>query len=60
MPKVDLESVEKVQRTGYPPPHDEQVRGRWAQRLAPVFKLTDFGANAIVRFDPKSERAPLA
>ena len=45
MPKVDLESVEKVQRTGYPPPHDEQVRGRWAQRLAPVFKLTDFGAN---------------
>ena len=45
MPKVDLASIEKVQKTGYPPPHDEQVRGRWAQRLAPVFGLTDFGAN---------------
>jgi uncharacterized cupin superfamily protein len=45
MPKVDLESVEKAQRTGYPPPHDEQVRGRWAQRLAPAFGLTDYGAN---------------
>jgi uncharacterized cupin superfamily protein len=45
MPKVDLESIEKVQRTGYPPPHDEQVRGRWAQRLAPAFGLADFGAN---------------
>ena len=45
MPKVDLDSIEKVQRTGYPPPHDEQVRGRWSQRLAPVFGLADFGAN---------------
>src|SRR5436190_6267681 len=45
MPKVDLTSIEKVQRTGYPPPHDEQVRGRWAQRLAPAFGLADFGAN---------------
>jgi uncharacterized cupin superfamily protein len=45
MPKVDLATIEKVQKTGYPPPHDEQVRGRWAQRLAPVFTLTDFGAN---------------
>ena len=45
MPKVDLTSIEKVQRTGYPPPHDAQVRGRWAQRLAAPFGLTDFGAN---------------
>lgn len=45
MPKIDLAAVEKVQRTGYPPPHDEQVRGRWAQRLAPAFGLTDYGAN---------------
>ena len=45
MPKVDLSSLEKVQRTGYPPPHDEQVRGRWSQRLGPAFGLTDFGAN---------------
>ena len=45
MPKVNLEAIEKVNRTGYPPPHDEQVRGRWAQRLAAPFGLTDFGAN---------------
>jgi uncharacterized cupin superfamily protein len=45
MPKVDLSTVEKVQRTGYPPPYDQQMRGRWAQRLGPVFGLTDFGAN---------------
>jgi uncharacterized cupin superfamily protein len=45
MPKVDLSAIEKVQKTGYPPPHNEQVRGRWAQRLGPVFSLTDFGAN---------------
>ena len=25
MPKVNLEAIEKVNRTGYPPPHDEQV-----------------------------------
>ena len=45
MPKVNLEAIEKVNRTGYPPPHDEQVRGRWSQRLAGPFGLTDFGAN---------------
>ncbi len=44
MPKVDLEALEKVQRTGYPSPHDQPVRGRWAQRLGPVFGLKDFGA----------------
>ena len=45
MPKVDLSTVEKVQRTGYPPPHEEQVRGRWSQRLGTLFGLSDFGAN---------------
>jgi uncharacterized cupin superfamily protein len=49
MPKVDLSSIEKVQRTGYPPPHDRQVRGRWAQRLAPRFNLTDDGANVTTQ-----------
>jgi uncharacterized cupin superfamily protein len=45
MPKVDLETIEKVQRTGYPSPHDQPVRGRWAQRLGPLFGLSDFGGN---------------
>lgn len=44
MPRVDLTAIERTNRTGYPPPHDEQVRGRSSQKLGPVFGLTDFGA----------------
>ena len=36
MPKLDLESIEQVNRTGYPPPHNQQVAGRWYRRLAPA------------------------
>lgn len=48
MPKVDLESIEQVNRTGYPPPFDQEVAGRWYRRLAPVAGLTDFGASHVV------------
>jgi uncharacterized cupin superfamily protein len=48
MPKVDLESIEQVNRTGYPPPFDRQVAGRWYRRLAPTTGLTDFGASHVV------------
>ena len=48
MPKVDLESIEQVNRTGYPPPFDEEVAGRWYRRLAPATGLTDFGASHVV------------
>ena len=44
MPKIELESVEQSNRTGYPPPHDRQVAGRWSQKLGAQFGLTDFGA----------------
>jgi uncharacterized cupin superfamily protein len=44
MPKVDLQSVEKIKRTGYPPPFDQEVSGRWSQKLGSLFGLTDFGA----------------
>ncbi|HEX5257935.1 MAG TPA: cupin domain-containing protein [Sphingomicrobium sp.] len=44
MTRVDLNSIERTNRTGYPPPHDEQVRCRSSQKLGPVFGLTDFGA----------------
>ena len=47
MPKVDLESIEQVNRTGYPPPHDEAVAGRWYRRLAPATGLTDFGVSHV-------------
>jgi uncharacterized cupin superfamily protein len=51
MPKVDLAAIEEVNRTGYPPPFDAEVAGRWQRRLAPAAGLTEFGAS-LVRLDP--------
>ncbi|WP_395623066.1 cupin domain-containing protein [Sphingomonas daechungensis] len=47
MPKIDLESIEQVNRTGYPPPFDKEVAGRWYRRLAPATGLTDFGVSHV-------------
>jgi uncharacterized cupin superfamily protein len=47
MPKLDLESIEQVNRTGYPPPFDKDVQGRCYRRLAPVSGLTDFGVSHV-------------
>ena len=51
MPKVDLDAIEEVSRTGYPPPFDEPVAGRWHRRLAPATGLSEFGAS-LVRLEP--------
>ena len=51
MPKVDLQSIEEVNRTGYPAPFDRPVQGRWYRRLAPAAGLTEFGAS-LVRLEP--------
>jgi uncharacterized cupin superfamily protein len=48
MPKLDLEAIEPTNRTGYPPPFDRQVAGRWYRRLAPAAGLTQFGASHVV------------
>ena len=48
MPKVDLEQIEQVNRTGYPSPFDKDVAGRWYRRLAPATGLTDFGVSHVV------------
>ncbi len=48
MPKVDLQSIEQVNRTGYPSPFDRQVAGRWYRRIAPATGLTDFGVSHVV------------
>jgi uncharacterized cupin superfamily protein len=48
MPKIDLEAIPQVNRTGYPPPFDEPVAGRWQRRLAPAIGLTEFGASHVV------------
>jgi uncharacterized cupin superfamily protein len=48
MPKVDLDSIEQVNRTGYPSPFNEAVAGRWYRRIAPATGLTDFGVSHVV------------
>ena len=48
MPRIDLEAIEQVNRTGYPPPFDQEVRGRWYRRLGPASGLTDFGVSHVV------------
>ena len=44
MPRIDLDSIEQTNRTGYPPPFDQAVSGRSSQKLGALFGLTDFGA----------------
>jgi uncharacterized cupin superfamily protein len=48
MPKIDLESIEQVSRTGYPSAFDREVAGRWYRRLAPAAGLGDFGVSHVV------------
>ena len=48
MPKIDLDTIEQTNRTGYPPPFDKEVAGRWYRRLAPASGLTDFGVSHVV------------
>ena len=47
MPKIDLDSLEQTNSTGYPPPFNEPVAGRWYRRLAPATGLTDFGVSEV-------------
>lgn len=47
MPKLDLDAIPQTNRTGYPPPFDAPVQGRWYRRLAPAGGLTDFGASHV-------------
>ena len=47
MPKINLEGIEQVNRTGYPPPFDKDVQGRWYRRLAPASGLTKIGASHV-------------
>ena len=51
MPKVDLAAIPETNRTGYPPPFDADVAGRWHRRLASPTGIADFGAS-LVRLEP--------
>jgi uncharacterized cupin superfamily protein len=48
MPKLDLDAIEQINRTGYPPPYDAPMAKRHYRRLAPASGLTDFGATHVV------------
>ena len=48
MPKLDLDSIPPINRTGYPSEHAGEVAGRWYRRLAPASGLTHFGASHVV------------
>jgi uncharacterized cupin superfamily protein len=48
VPKVDLDSIEQTNRTGYPPPYDKEVAGRRYRRLGPAHGLSDFGVSHVV------------
>lgn len=48
MPKVDLDAIEQINRTGYPSPFDREVQGRFHRRLSPATGLSDFGVSHVV------------
>ncbi len=48
MPKLDLEAIEQINRTGYPEPYAAVMAGRHYRRLAPVAGLEDFGVSHVV------------
>jgi uncharacterized cupin superfamily protein len=47
MPKIALDMIDQTNRTGYPPPFDKEVAGRWYRRLAPAAGLTEFGVSHV-------------
>jgi uncharacterized cupin superfamily protein len=48
MPKLDLDAIPQTNVTGYPPPYDAEVEGRWYRRLAPPAGLALMGASHVV------------
>jgi uncharacterized cupin superfamily protein len=48
MPKVDLEKIDQTNVTGYPPPFNEPVQGRWQKKVAEAAGLTLIGARHVV------------
>lgn len=51
MPRFDIETVEATNRTGYPPPFDAPMAGRFYRRIGDAFGLTDFGVSHV-RLEP--------
>jgi uncharacterized cupin superfamily protein len=47
MPKVDLDAIEQHNRTGYPPPHNQAVAGRFQRRVGAAVGLTEIGVGHV-------------
>jgi uncharacterized cupin superfamily protein len=47
MPKLDLQSIEQINRTGYPPPYAEIMAKRRYRRVAPAAGIEDFGVSHV-------------
>lgn len=47
MPKLDLDTIQQTNATGYPPQYAGEVQGRWYRRLAPASGITDFGYSHV-------------
>ena len=48
MPKLDLDRIEQTNTTGYPPPFNQPVAGRWQRKVAEEGGLTELGARQVV------------
>jgi uncharacterized cupin superfamily protein len=48
MPKIDLDTLPQTNQTGYPPPFDAAMAGRYYCRLGPQSGLTEMGASLVV------------
>jgi uncharacterized cupin superfamily protein len=47
MPRIDLDQFPLSNATGYPPPLDRDVAGRWYRSLGPGSGLTDLGVSLV-------------
>jgi uncharacterized cupin superfamily protein len=56
VPKIDVAAIAEVNTTGYPPPFDAIVAGRFRKRLGNAGGLTQFGVN-LCRLEPGSGTA---
>lgn len=48
MPKVELDAIEQTNSTGYPPPFDRDVAGRFYRRVGQAAGLSDIGVSHVV------------
>lgn len=44
MPKLDLDAITPENSTGYPPPFNGPVQGRWKRRVGRIAGLSELGA----------------